>query len=91
MTAYAIFFSLSFLRHPSRLYAVVADVFRPNSEGKLGKYVRSMVRTSRQLKAGDRAAAEQGPGGRDRVGRSGRPDRSDAVEEARSLVAAPRR
>ena len=59
MTAYAIFFSLSFLRHPSRLYAVVADVFRPNSEGKLGKYVRSMVRTSRQLKAGDRAAAEQ--------------------------------
>jgi radical SAM superfamily enzyme YgiQ (UPF0313 family) len=59
MTAYAVFFTLSFFRYPSRLWAVLADAFRRDSEGKLGKYVRSMVRTSRQLKAGDRAAAER--------------------------------
>jgi hypothetical protein len=49
IAGYALFFTLSFLRHPARLWALLADMFRPKSEGKLGKYVRSMLNTSRQL------------------------------------------
>ena len=49
IAGYALFFSLSFLRYPTRLWALIADVFRPTSEGKLGKYVRSMLNASRQL------------------------------------------
>jgi anaerobic magnesium-protoporphyrin IX monomethyl ester cyclase len=55
IVGYAVFFAISFLRHPSRLWSVVADVFRSKSEGKLGKYLRSVVRTSRQLRTTDRA------------------------------------
>jgi len=46
---YLLFFGLSFLRHPRRLVAMIADVFRARSEGKLGKYARSIVSVSRQL------------------------------------------
>jgi hypothetical protein len=48
---YALFFSLSFLRHPARFFILLADIFRPKSEGKLGKYVRSMFTTSGQLRS----------------------------------------
>jgi anaerobic magnesium-protoporphyrin IX monomethyl ester cyclase len=56
VAGYAVFFALSFLRHPTRLWAVVADVFRSKSEGKLGKYVRSVVRTSQQLRTAGKPA-----------------------------------
>lgn len=46
---YMLFFGLSFLRHPMRLAVMIADVFRSQSEGKLGKYVRSIVTTSRRI------------------------------------------
>ena len=49
VAGYALFFGLSFLRHPRRLLTMLADVFRPQSEGKLGKYVRSIVSATRQL------------------------------------------
>lgn len=51
VAGYALFFSISFGRHPRRLIAVLTDLFRSKSEGKLGKYVRAMVKTSRQLKS----------------------------------------
>ncbi len=51
IAGYALFFGLSFLRRPARLGTMIADVFRSKSEGKLGKYVRSIVNTSRQLKS----------------------------------------
>ncbi len=59
IAGYALFFGLSFLRRPARLWAMIADVFRAKSDGKLGKYVRSIVNTSRQLKsaAGDLGGA----------------------------------
>ena len=59
LLGYTLFFSLSFARHPSRLVSVVADGFRPSSEGKLGKYLRSMVRTSRQLRTASKAVSGQ--------------------------------
>jgi radical SAM superfamily enzyme YgiQ (UPF0313 family) len=49
VAGYALFFGLSFLRHPRRLLTMLADVFRPKSEGKLGKYVRSVLNVARQL------------------------------------------
>ncbi len=57
IAAYALFFGVSFLRHPVRAWVLLRDVFRPKSEGKLGKYARSLWTTSRQLKqsAGRRA------------------------------------
>jgi len=51
IAAYALFFGVSFLRYPARLWILLRDVFRPESEGKLGKYARSLWKTSRQLKA----------------------------------------
>lgn len=48
---YALFFGVSFLRHPKRLWILVQDLFRPESQGKLGKYARSLWATSRQLRA----------------------------------------
>jgi anaerobic magnesium-protoporphyrin IX monomethyl ester cyclase len=59
ITGYAVFFSISFLRRPARLWALVADVFRPQSEGKLGKYVRSIIRTSRQLNTTTKAVSSR--------------------------------
>jgi anaerobic magnesium-protoporphyrin IX monomethyl ester cyclase len=51
IAGYLLFFGLSFLRHPGRLLKMMADIFRPSSEGKLGKYVRSVLSTSRQLRS----------------------------------------
>jgi hypothetical protein len=53
IAAYALFFGVSFLRHPARAWVLLRDVFRPESDGKLGKYARSLWNTSRQLKASD--------------------------------------
>ncbi len=50
VAGYVIFFGISFLRHPMRLFILIADVFRPKSEGKLGKYARSMLSMSRRLR-----------------------------------------
>ncbi|MBP6715501.1 MAG: B12-binding domain-containing radical SAM protein [Acidobacteria bacterium] len=51
IAAYALFFSVSFLRRPSRLWALFRDLFRAESQGKLGKYARSVWSTSKQLRA----------------------------------------
>lgn len=48
---YLVFFSVSFLRRPKRLLMLLQDIFRPRSEGKLGKYVRSVITTSRSLRS----------------------------------------
>lgn len=49
IAGYAVFFSISFLRRPTRFLALLRDIFRPKSEGKLGKYVRSVVSAWRQI------------------------------------------
>jgi radical SAM superfamily enzyme YgiQ (UPF0313 family) len=40
---YVIFFGLSFLCRPWRLVTSVADMFRPQSNTKLGRYLRSLI------------------------------------------------
>lgn len=57
IAGYGLFFGLSFLRHPLRLTVMIADVFRTKSDGKLGKYVRSMFQTARRLRGSPGPAA----------------------------------
>jgi radical SAM superfamily enzyme YgiQ (UPF0313 family) len=62
IAGYLLFFGVSFLRHPGRAWILLRDLFRPESEGKLGKYARSLLSTSRRLKRTARPAAVP-PGG----------------------------
>jgi anaerobic magnesium-protoporphyrin IX monomethyl ester cyclase len=56
IAAYSLFFGVSFVRYPARAGSMVRDVFRPQSEGKLGKYARSLWKASRQLRRASAAA-----------------------------------
>lgn len=40
---FALFYVVSFLRHPSRLFEVAGDLFRPNSTSKTGRAARGML------------------------------------------------
>jgi radical SAM superfamily enzyme YgiQ (UPF0313 family) len=51
---YVIFFTLSFGRRPWRLATSIADMFRPQSSTKLGRYLRSVLAdANRSVSAGD--------------------------------------
>ena len=43
---FALFYSISFLRHPFRLFEVLGDLFRPTSESKTGRAIRGMLGTA---------------------------------------------